>query len=70
MASNGIKWHTVVSSGIKWHRGMAAKEIREYRTLSKKLVEVEERSKLLEKLKSITFASMKRKGLLINLILK
>ena len=30
---------------------MNAKEIREYRTVSRKLVEVEERSKLLEQLK-------------------
>ena len=30
---------------------MTAKEIREYRTISKQLVEVEERSKMLEQLK-------------------
>ena len=30
---------------------MTAKEIREYRSLSKKLVEIEEKSKLLEQLK-------------------
>ena len=30
---------------------MTAREIREFRTISKKLVEVEERSKLLEQLK-------------------
>ena len=49
---------------------MTAKEIREYRTVSRKLVDVEERSKLLEKMKGQSVCFNEEEGFAQSLGLK